>query len=377
MSAQAPVHAVAAVTWRAGAHSELVPVEIIGPVADEIHVDIEAVGICHADIAAASGDFPVAFPIVLGHEGVGLVRSVGSDVSELVAGDRVVLSYDSCGHCAKCGSGQPTQCTAYMALNFPTRHSAHRSMTASGRRVQGGFFGQSSLSTVAVASARNAVRVDTALPASSLAPLGCGIQTGYGAVLNVARPEPSDTVVVIGLGAVGLAAVLAAASCGVRSLVVMDPVQARRELALDLGATTALDPAEGNWVAELDRQGIAVDIAIECSGHPSALVAAVASLRTGGTAVVVGAPPFGRTTPLDVASIVNKSIVIRGTVEGDSRPQEMVPFLVNEIESGRLPIDRLVTEFAFDDLRDALDESGTGGLVKPVVLMPGSARMSP
>jgi aryl-alcohol dehydrogenase len=370
MSEGTVVNAVVAVSRRAGGRPDLIEAQVASPTGVDILVDIEAVGVCHADIAAGAGDFPVSFPIVLGHEGVGRVRAVGPDVRKIVPGDRVVLSFDSCGACARCTSGRPTQCEHYMELNFPSDEWAATSITARETNIHNGFFGQSSFSTVARASERNAVRVDTALPASTLAPLGCGVQTGAGAVLNVARPRQGDTVVVIGLGAVGFAALMTAKSCGVRPLIAVDVQPSRLELARELGVRAAIDAGVEDWVETLERIGVRVDIAIECSGTPAAFESAVRSLRPGGTAVVVGAPAFGTTCPLDVAAVVNNSLTIRGSVEGDSSPQEMVPFLVGEIESGRLPIDRLITEFAFADLGQALDGMGRGSLVKPVIVMP-------
>jgi aryl-alcohol dehydrogenase len=367
----APVRASAVVSWRAGGEPELVEIELAPPRGEEILVDIEAVGVCHADVAANAGDFPVSFPVVLGHEGVGVVRDTGPEVRGLVAGDRVVLSYDSCGICKSCRAGRPTQCDHYMERNFPSGDRAWSGLRAAGSAIHGGFFGQSSFATVARAHERNAVRVDTSLPASVLAPLGCGVQTGVGAVLNVARPWPGDSVVVVGLGAVGLSAVMATLASGVSSVVAVDVDEDRLELARELGVRVAINAGHGDWASTVrDVLGAGVDIAIECSGSPDAFGSVIECLRAGGTAVVAGAPAFGATSPLDIAAVVNKSLSIHGTVEGNSRSAEMVPFLVGVIESGRLPIDRLVTEFAFAEVRAALDGMGRGSQIKPVLVMP-------
>lgn len=349
--------ATAAVSWRQGQGFDIVEIDVDAPVGTEVLVQVDAVGICHADIAAAAGDFPVALPAVLGHEGAGIVVEVGDAVTDLMPGDRVVLSYDSCGRCAACQAGAPTRCLDYMELNF-TGGGRMGALSHGGQSLGGSYFGQSSFSSLALVSARSAVRVSTDLAAHLLAPLGCGIQTGVGAVLNVARPSPGAQVAIFGLGAVGTAAALAAAITPYVQVVGVDPNLVRRTAAEALGIATTTQISDG------------VDIAVECSGHIGAFTAAMNCLRTGGTLVVCGAPPFGLTAPMDVAELVNRSITIRGTVEGDSRPHTMVPVLINLIERGLLPIARVVTCFELADIDDAVSQMSSGAVVKPVLCMP-------
>jgi len=371
MTLEAPsVSARAAVSYRPGGTPELTTVTLLPPHGADVLVDIEAVSLCHADIAANQGDFPVSFPIVLGHEGVGVVRAVGPGVQRLTPGDRVILSYDYCGTCSRCAAGHPTQCIDYMQHNFPTIVPTNPEMTADDVDIQSGFFGQSSLSTVARASERNAIKVETTLPASVLAPLGCGIQTGVGAILNIARPHRNDSVVIVGLGAVGFAALMAARMNGVRTIVALDVNEERLSLARELGASETLNARDGDWAEVTKRRlGAGADAAVDCSGAPGALASTLACLRPGGTAVVVGVPPFGTLSLLDVASIVNNSLTIRGTVEGDSLSDKMLPFLVAEAEAGRLPVDRLIRQYAFTDFAQAFEDMSRGSVIKPVLVM--------
>lgn len=373
MTLDGAVTALAAVSRTPGAAPELEEVWMQPARGGEVLVDIEAVGLCHADVAANAGDFPVGFPIVLGHEGCGVVRSVGPLVQTLAPGDRVVLSYQHCGACGPCTNGQPTRCVDYMALNFP--HDPPVLGRGPDGVVHGGFFGQSSLSTIARVTERNAILVATDLPAEWLAPLGCGVQTGAGAVVNVGRPAPSDVIVVVGLGAVGLSAVMTARARGLTSIVAVDLDADRRALAEELGASATIDAGDPDWGAALPGiAGGTADLVIECSGSARALAPALAALRPGGRAVLVGAPPFGTTSPLDIAAVVNKSLRIQGTVEGDSLASLMIPWLVHAIEAGRLPVDRIISEYAFTDLNLALDGMGCGPVIKPVLTMPHQAQ---
>lgn len=347
------------------------------PVADEVLVDVEAVGLCHADLAARDGAFPVPMPAVLGHEGVGVVRAVGPGAHRVRVGDRVVLTFDACSRCRDCTAGRPTRCEHYMELNFGagTDVQVAPGRDVDGRRVHGprgplfsSFFGQSSMASTTTARERNAVVVPPTLPAHLLAPLGCAVQTGAGAVLGVARPGPGDVVVVVGMGPVGFSALAAAVGfTGAEHVVAVDRHPARLELALRLGATATIDTSRPAGLAALSTSR--ADVVVECSGAPAVLAPALAGLRNGGTAVVVGAPPFGTTVDLDVAAVVNRSITIRGTVEGDSRPHEIIPWLAAMVETGRWPLEALVSTYRLDQVGRAAHDMAAGLTVKPVLLV--------
>lgn len=360
-------HATVLATWAAGAPFTVTEAVLPHPTGDQVLVDIDAVGVCHADLAARDGAFPVPLPALLGHEGTGTVHATGTDVRRVRVGDRVVLTYDSCHRCRPCLAGRRTQCDHYMQLNFGAGPATRKPVIAATGELFGGFFGQSSFGTMALASERNAVVVDGDTKPQLLAPLGCAVQTGAGAVLNVARPEPGSVLAVVGMGPVGFAALTAAAGfSSARTVIAIDLHAGRLQLALDLGADIVL-PADGGAFEELQKLGGA-DVIVECSGAPEILPLAVPAVRTGGTLVVVGAPRFGTTAPVDVADVVNRSITIRGTVEGDGRPEQMIPWLAEMVARGRWPLEELVHTYPLADLDTAAADMAAGRVIKPVLL---------
>ncbi|WP_433558141.1 NAD(P)-dependent alcohol dehydrogenase [Pseudonocardia xinjiangensis] len=346
------------------------------PRPDEVLVRVEAVGMCHADLAVRAGEFPFPLPGVAGHEGAGIVEQVGSGVTTVHLGDRVILTFDSCGRCRACGSGVPSQCEEFLPRNFTNgaRPDGSPSLRDGGEVVHGNFFGQSSFATYALTSERNTIPVPaiaSGVPSSVLAPLGCGIQTGAGAVLNVLRPEAASTVAVFGAGVVGLSAVMAAALLPIEQLVVVDVLDSRLELARELGATSVVNSRTADPVEAIrDLTGGGAGHVVESSGVPAVLVQAITSLRGGGSAAVVGVPPFGTTAPVDVADVVNNSKRIFGVVEGRSNPPTFLPDLAALLATGRLPVEKLVTTFALGEVELAADMMRNGTATKPV-LLPG------
>lgn len=255
-----------------------------------------------------------------------------------------------------------------MALNFGDAANGGPRVTAPAGELFGGFFGQSSFASLALASERNAVVVPHAVAPQLLAPLGCAVQTGAGAVLNVGRPSPGSTVAIIGLGPVGFSALFATTGfTPASSVVAVDQHAARLELARSLGADVALDATEVDAFRELARSGGA-DLVVECSGAPTALPDALRAVRTGGTVVVVGATAFGTTAAVDVADLLNRSITVRGTVEGDSQPLRMIPWLAEMVAAGRWPLDRLVTSYPLSDIERAASDMSAGRVIKPVLI---------
>ncbi|KXF77247.1 hypothetical protein ATN84_07535 [Paramesorhizobium deserti] len=349
-------------------------VEIDDPGADEVLVRIEAVGMCHSDLAARAGDFPFPLPGVLGHEGSGIVESVGTDVTSVRAGDRVMLTFDSCGHCGNCISGAPSRCRIFLAHNFTngSRPDGKPALWQDGQAIHGNFFGQSSFATYALARERNTVVVPELaadLAPELLAPLGCGIQTGAGAVLNVLKPGAASAVAVFGAGAVGLSAVMAAALLPLRELIVVDIQDSRLDLAKRLGATKVVNSRSADPVEALkELTGGGPDFVVESSGVPAVLAQAIKSLGNGGTAGVVGVPAFGTTAPVDVADIVNDSKRIMGIVEGRSNPQVFLPQLAGLVASGRLPVGELVKTFPLEEIERAAEAMKSGEAIKPVLL---------
>ena len=360
----------AAVVETGGAEFTLSEVELTDPQPDEIRVRLVAAGLCHTDLGVASGALPFPLPGVLGHEGAGIVEAVGTDVSTVDVGDHVLLSFSSCGSCGNCRDGHPAYCATWLPLNLigGVRADGTSPVSRGGEAIGGHFFGQSSFAHHAIVDARSAVKVDPDAPLDVLAPLGCGVQTGVGAVWNVLNPRPGQTVLITGAGAVGLSAVMAAALTPASQVIVVDRVPDRLELARELGATHVINAAEVDTAEELTKitAGAGVDGAVETTGNVGVLRTAIDALAPRGTAVIVGAPAFGTEVPVDVnAMIPGRSIV--GLTLGDSETQTLIPVLVDLVRSGRLPIDRLITHYAFDDINTAVADMVAGTSIKPVL----------
>ena len=338
----------------------------------EVLVRVAAVGVCHTDIAYTDGSRPAApFPLIAGHEGAGVIAAVGAGTEGFAVGDRVVMSFSSCGRCRRCLAARPARCASFRELNsgFGGPGSGGRFTRRNGEKVSAGFFGQSSFAEHALTGIRNLVRLPEDVPLHLAAPFGCGIQTGAGAVLNALRLQPGDALLVTGTGAVGMSAVMAARAAGAATIVAVDPVESRRALALTLGATHALDPADVAAGA-LGRLKVPLDFAIDTSGHPEMIRAAVAAVHSQGVVVLIA---VGRTGA--VADIPLRDLIVgrqvRGAVEGDAVPQLLIPRLLELWRAGRFPVETLVRTFAAGELDDAMRAMKLGHVVKPVVVFGG------
>ncbi|GAB2904916.1 NAD(P)-dependent alcohol dehydrogenase [Streptomyces mayteni] len=359
----------AAVSRAAGAGFTLETVELDPPRADEILVRIAAGGLCHTDLAIRSAITPEHGPVVLGHEGAGVVEEVGDAVSGVRPGDRVILSYRSCRRCGRCLAGRPAYCEQSMRLNNSGRRAdGSATMRQAGAPVAGSFFGQSSFATHALASTDNVVVVaDEDADLATVAPLGCGFQTGAGAVLNVLRPGQDARFAVYGAGGVGLSALLAAKAAGAATTVVVEPVAARRELAGRLGATAVIDPTEGDVVAAVrEATGGGPSHALDTTGIPSVVADAVRALAPTGTLVVVGLGAAELT--LDLQDLMLNGKAVRGCIEGDAVPQRFIPELLDLHAAGRFPVQELITTYSFTDINRAVADQRAGRAVKPVLV---------
>lgn len=349
----------------------LVPTEVeFGPLlGDEVLIKVAGVGICHTDLAAIHGALPLPLPVVLGHEASGVVAAVGPAVTSLVPGDHVVVSFDSCRDCRPCTSGRPAYCTRFAALNYRgVRKDGSTTMTRAGSPVHGGWFGQSSFGTHAVATARNAVKVNPDLPLELLGPLACSLQTGAGAVLNVLRPQPGDSIAVFGVGAVGLSAVMAARIAGCTTIIAVDMNGERLEVAAELGATHLVNPSDVSDVvaAVLAASPRGVDHSVDGVGLSSVVQQAVAVLRSPGTCATLGLQgPFNDTVINQGHLLMGRTLT--GVIEGDADPHTFIPELVRLWQDGRFPFDRLVRSYPFEAINDALAAAADGSALKPVI----------
>lgn len=350
----------AALSRSADSPFALESVDLDEPRADEILVRIRASGICHTDLTFKSQSTGAA---VFGHEGAGVVERIGADVSGVAVGDHVVLSYCSCGQCRQCRAGDPAYCSRLPKLNLAgSRADGSPTLSQDGAAVYGSFFGQSSFAQYALVSASSAVVVDPSVDLALAAPLGCGFQTGAGAVLNVLQPPEDSHFVVFGCGGVGLAAVMAAKAIGVGSIVAVDPLAERRVKAAELGATVTVDPMNDD-VASTVR---GATHALDTTANPQVIAGAVTSLRSRGTLVLVGMGA-GRGS-LDLDDLMFGGKVVRGCIEGDSNPKTFIPQLLDLYRRGLFPLESLVRTYPAHEINQAVADARDGVTVKPVLL---------
>ncbi len=344
-------------------------VELGEPRADEVRVRIVAAGICHTDLRAHQGlAWNTPRPIVLGHEGAGIVDAVGSGVLHVKPGDRVVLSGSSCGMCPSCRDNRPTYCREVIPRSFGGARidgSSALSMP-DGTPLHGHFFAQSSFATYAIADARGAVRLDDDVPFELAAPLGCGVITGAGTVFEAFDLRPGQSLAVFGTGNVGLSAIMAARIAGAQAIVAVDPNPARRALALELGATAAIDAADSDVVAAVRREvPDGVDFALNTTIIPAVYEAALRVLGMRGVAAFVSTPREPLPVPLPLLLGGGRSL--RGIIGGDAAPQVVIPRLIAFWRQGRFPLERLVTPFEFAQIDEAFAAFHHGDVLKPVL----------
>lgn len=359
----------AAVVESAGAPFAIRQLELDGPRDDEALVELACTGVCHTDLIVRDGQAPVPFPAVLGHEGAGVVRAVGANVEGFVPGDRVVLSTDSCGKCTNCRAARPYACMNFFAYNFVSqRIDGTTAFSLAGSPIHSHYFGQSSFASMVVVRSNSLIRADDDVPFEVLAPLACGVLTGAGAVLGVQRPDVGDSIVVFGLGAVGLSAVMAARISGCAVIIAVDPVASRRQLALELGATAVVAPQDRDPVEEVRRlTASGVRFAVEASGVPAALDQAIAAMASGGNCAILGAPPPGTKLTLDVQGLIASHQSVSGITIGGSPARQFIPELIDHWRAGALPVERLVTVFRHDRINEAIEATKAGDVIKPVL----------
>jgi aryl-alcohol dehydrogenase len=365
------VKATAAVVEEKGGPFALQEVDIDDLRPDELLVRIQASGVCHTDIVVRDQWYPVPLPAVLGHEGGGLIERVGSAVTEFAVGDRVGLSFNSCGDCRYCLTGRPSYCADFFGRNFgSSRPDGSSPISRNGDPINGNYFGQSSFATYAVANVRSAVKLPDDIPFEVVAPFGCGIQTGAGSVLNSLRPPAGSSIAVFGAGSVGLAAIMAAALSGCTTIIAVDLVPARLEMALSLGATHAIDARTEDAVARIrEITGGGADFSLEVTASPKVLRQALECLAPTGVCGLIGAAAFGTEASLDMNSILIPGRTVRGLVEGDSIPQLFIPRLVELWRQGKFPVERIISTYDFDNIDQAVHDAETGAVIKPVLRM--------
>lgn len=355
----------AAVTHNKGEEFKIEEVEIAEPKANEVLIKIVATGVCHTDaVARDMGITP--YPVVLGHEGAGIVEKVGEGVRTIQPGDHVVLSYASCGHCENCLTGHPSVCVDFNLLNFggKAEDDTHR-LHQSGQALST-FFGQSSFGTYAIANERNVVKVDKDVDLALLGPLGCGIQTGSGTVLNKLKPEFGSSIAIYGTGAVGLSAIMAAKITECKHIIAIDIHQSRLELAKELGATHVINSKESDVVEEIKKiTNGGTHYGMDTTGVPVVVRQALQALRPLGQLAIVGVTPEITINVHEEIMAEGKTMV--GVIEGDAVPQLFIPELVEYYKAGRFPFDKLVKFYGFSEINKAFEDSKQGTTIKPIL----------
>jgi aryl-alcohol dehydrogenase len=346
--------------------------ELCDPRPDELLVKIVASGMCQTDQHGRDGYYNTPLPAVFGHEGAGIIAAVGKEVTRFAPGDHVVISFPWCGMCSNCKRRMEAHCQNNFDLKMRGRRpDGSTLMSRDGAPVYSAFFQQSSFATYAIANERFAVRVRKDAPLELLGPFACSGQTGAGAVLNSMRPEPGDAFAVFGVGAVGMSGLMAAKIARCDPIIAIDIHDRRLALARELGATHAINHnGRADIVAEIRKiTGEGIRFSLETSAQPVVLREAIEALMPGGTCVLLGSARAGTEVALEMP-FLQFGRTVRGVIQGESHPQELIPTLIDFLMQGTMPVDRMITFYPLADINRAAADSSNGTAIKPVLRMP-------
>lgn len=339
----------------------------------EVRLRLLACGLCHTDLAARDQHLRVPLPAVLGHEGVGVIEALGPGVEGFAIGQRVLAGFGACGQCPSCTAHAPAYCRHLARFCLQGRRLDGSSPISAGagrylgETLTGHFFGQSSFATHTLVATANLVAMPDDLPVELLAPLACGVQTGMSAVVNVLEPAPGATLAVFGCGGVGLAAVMAARILECDQILAVDRVPERLALARELGATATATDIESAAVAVANWRGLSH--ALDTTGAPSIIESAFNQLlRPHGKLVCAGVGQPDAVLNFNHNQLMLSGKTLRGTIEGDADPRSFVPRMLDWMRQGRLPLQRLVRRYAFEDINQAVADMESGLVVKPVLI---------
>ncbi|WP_085810952.1 NAD(P)-dependent alcohol dehydrogenase [Sphingomonas sp. TZW2008] len=347
-------------------------IEVGAPRAGEVLVRIAGVGVCHTDLIFRDQFAPYPLPAVLGHEGAGTIAAIGEGVEGVAVGDKVVLGFSSCGHCPRCDEGLPSYCRTFPPLNYAGMRleDGSKAFAKGGEDISSHFFGQSSFAGHTITRARNVVKVETDVPVELLGPLGCGFQTGAGGVMRSLAATAGSSIAIIGGGPVGLAAVMGAVIQQCATIVLVEPIATRRDIARRLGATHAVDPNDGALAEALRAiTPDGLDYVFDTSGNVGAIEAGLASLGSHGAIGLVGVPKRADAAiSVNISALMTPGHRIIGIIEGDSDPQTFIPELLRHHAAGRFPFNTLVETFPLSEINAAVAAQARGDFVKAVLL---------
>lgn len=343
--------------------------ELAPPGRGEVLVRVAAAGLCHSDLSVINGDRPRPVPMALGHEAAGVVEALGEGVSSLEVGDHVIMVFmPSCGHCAYCSEGRPALCEPGGAANAGGVLLGGDIRLSDATGPVHHHLGCSAFATQAVVSERSLIRIDRELPLVEAALFGCAVLTGVGAAVNTARIRPGQSVAVVGLGGVGLAALMGAKAAGAARIVAVDLSIEKLALAGELGATDCIHGADIDALAAVAKQSGGADVALEMAGSIAALETAFALTRRGGVTVTAGLPPPTATLPLSVVRLVAEERTLKGSYIGSCVPVRDIPRFIALYRSGLLPVDRLVSgHLKPDEINLGFDRLADGSAVRQIV----------
>jgi Zn-dependent alcohol dehydrogenase len=329
--------------------------------AGEVKVEIQAAGVCHSDVSVIDGTIPFPTPVVLGHEGAGIVTELGPDVTGLNIGDHVVIStLSNCGACAACDSGKPTHCRESIGkMSAPFRQGDRKVLQ---------FANIGAFTQETIVKARQAVPISKEVPWEVASLLGCGVITGVGAVFNRAKVTHGQSVLVLGVGGIGLNVIQGAALADALPIIAIDTNPKKEALAKQFGATHFIDASQVDAteaVKEICPNG--VDVSFECVGHPALIRQAIDLLDWGGICVILGVPKFGTEAAFQVSTLYNDKTIM-GCRYGAGRPHKDIPLFVDLYLAGRLKLDELVTRtYPLDDIQQTIDDMHHGDLARGVL----------
>lgn len=335
---------------------------------DEVLVKIKAVGICHTDIASTKSIYPFSYPVLLGHEGAGIVQKVGSNVKHISPGDHVVLVYAFCNNCENCLEGKPYICDEFYQLNTTGFSKSNKKKLAlkNGEEVSN-FFGQSSFAEYSIVSHQSLVKVDKDVPLEYLGPLACGIMTGFGSVVEKLKPNEGDSITVFGCGAVGLSAIIASKIAGCKDIIAVDVNDSKLEFAKKFGATKTINTTKQNLLQEVQNTvNKGVHHVVESTGNPIILQDALDITRLSGKVVVLSAVKKGSQVSIDFKSIQSERTLI-GTIMGSVNPHTFIPQLIHWYKQGKLPLEELITFYKLEDINEAVKDLKDGKIIKAVL----------